>query len=68
MTPDELRRLAAAANEADQALAAAILEASREDMPQDVIAAASGRTRERIRQIERAAGLPPRKRGPRAKS
>lgn len=68
MTPDELRRLAAAANEADQALAAAILEASREDMPQDVIADASGRSRERIRQIERAAGLPPRRRGPRAKA
>jgi len=67
MTPDDLRRLAAAADAAEQALAAGILQASREDMPQDVIAEAAGRSRERIRQIERAAGLPPRKRGPRAK-
>lgn len=68
MTPEELSRLAAAAAEADHAFAVAILEASREGIPQDVIAAASGLSRERIRQIERAAGLSPRKRGPRPKA
>jgi len=65
MTPARLAELAAAADAADQALREGIVQAAREDMPQEDVVAATGRARETIRKIERAADLPPRKRGPR---
>jgi len=70
MDPDELTRLSITAEEAQQAATAAIrardraiVTAAEEGMPQPVIIEATGLSRDRIRIIERAGGVPERKRG-----
>lgn len=63
MTPDELRALADHATTANDALRAGIIQAAREDMPQADICRATGLSREGLRKIERAAGLPARRQG-----
>lgn len=63
MDPAELRELAVAAREALARRDAAILQAAREDLPQIDIAEATGLSKERIRQMERQGGVPPRRQG-----
>jgi hypothetical protein len=57
------RRLQAAMEKEDlerASLHACVVEATRQGVPQHIIAAESGYNRERVRQICRAAGVPPR--------
>lgn len=68
MEPAELTRLAEAATEATRARDAAIVTAALDGMPQPDIIAATGLSRDRIRVIERAGGVPPRRRGRPAKN
>jgi len=60
MDPTELRELAQAARDALAARDAAIVQAAREGLGKDLVLEATGLSKERVRQIERAAGVPPR--------
>jgi hypothetical protein len=63
MDATELKRLARAVNAATTARDAAIVQAAREGIPKSIVLEATGLSKERIRQIERAGGVPPRKAG-----
>jgi hypothetical protein len=63
MDATELKRLTRAVNAATTARDAAIVQAAREGIPKNIVLEATGLSKERIRQIERAADVPPRKPG-----
>lgn len=63
MDATELRRRSQAARDALAARDAAIVQAAREGLPKDTVLDATGLSKERVRQIERAGGVPPRKAG-----
>lgn len=63
MDATELQRLTRAAETATTARDAAIVQAAREGLPKAVVLDATGLSKERVRQIERAGGVPPRKAG-----
>lgn len=63
MTPEELVRLTAAIDEAKRARDEAIVQAAHEGVSRIAIVRATGLTNERIRQIERAGGVPERRPG-----
>jgi hypothetical protein len=63
MDATELRNLSQAARDALAARDAAIVQAAHEGLRKDIVLEATGLSKERIRQIERAGGVPPRKAG-----
>lgn len=63
MTPEELRRLSKAVQEAQDDRDAAIVQAARERIPKPVVCEATGLSKERIRRIERDGGAPKRDAG-----
>jgi hypothetical protein len=63
MDATELSRLTLAVETATAARDAAIVQAAREGIPKDIVLDATGLSKERIRQIERAGGAPKRAAG-----
>jgi hypothetical protein len=63
MDATELRRLTVAAKEALDARDAAIVQAAHEGLSKEIVLEATGLSKERVRQIERSGGAPPRPAG-----